>query len=343
MVVAVGPTVYKREVVPRPRWLEVWEKHRHTSLHWVVELFAEALGVFFYTYAGVGSTAGYVVGNILGLEGVSSILQIGFAYAFGILLAIVVCAATSSGHFNPCVTISFVLYKGFPPLKGLRYIIAQIFGGYIACLLVYAQWKDQIVAAEAVLTAKGTLEAVQFTAEGTGGILALYVAPGTNLARVLLNEFVVDTFIGMTIWACLDSTNFFSPPAAAPWLISFAYAVAIWGFSPVGIAANTARDLGGRFAAMSIYGMKASGGTYAALTALTNIPAQLFGATLYEIFLSDSSRVLPAPHVDFMWGHAHHLKARGVTDKLNLPTFNDLDDKARVDQFERASESKSSQ
>jgi hypothetical protein len=31
-------------------------------------------------------------------------------------------------------------------------------------------------------------------------------------------------------------------------------AAAIWGFSGVGLAANAARDLGGRFAAMTIWG-----------------------------------------------------------------------------------------
>jgi glycerol uptake facilitator-like aquaporin len=47
-------------------------------------------------------------------------LEVGFAYAFGILLAIVVCSATSGGHFNPCVSIAFTIYKGFPPLKAMR-------------------------------------------------------------------------------------------------------------------------------------------------------------------------------------------------------------------------------
>jgi glycerol uptake facilitator-like aquaporin len=48
------------------------------------------------------------------------LLQIGLAYAFGVLLSIVICAPTSGGHFNPCVTISFVVFKGFPPLKAIR-------------------------------------------------------------------------------------------------------------------------------------------------------------------------------------------------------------------------------
>ena len=56
------------------------------------------------------------------------------------------------------------------------------------------------------------------------------------------------------------------------------------------MAANSARDVGGRLAALSIWGLKASGGKYAALAALTNIPAMLLAVLLYELFLTDSSR-----------------------------------------------------
>lgn len=56
------------------------------------------------------------------------------------------------------------------------------------------------------------------------------------------------------------------------------------------MAANAARDVGGRLAAMAIYGLQASGGRYAAVAALTNILAMVFGAMIYEIFLTDSDR-----------------------------------------------------
>jgi hypothetical protein len=52
------------------------------------------------------------------------------------------------------------------------------------------QFKDLIVLVEDGLAAAGTLDAIQFTPNGTGGILGLYVNPGTNLMRALLNEFV---------------------------------------------------------------------------------------------------------------------------------------------------------
>lgn len=101
-----------------------------------------------------------------------------------------------------------VLFKGFPPLKALRYvnfvvvssirdlrstrryIVAQIFGAYIACLIIYAQYRDLIVAAETGLAAVGALNAIQFTPNGPAGIFALYAMPGSHLGRVFLNEFV---------------------------------------------------------------------------------------------------------------------------------------------------------
>ena len=94
-------------------------------------------------YKGVGATAGWVIGNIIKIEGLSSmscnqhnlhkmlltivfpsiiaLLQIGFGYAFGVLFALCVCASTSGGHFNPCVTIAFCVFKKFPVLKAMRW------------------------------------------------------------------------------------------------------------------------------------------------------------------------------------------------------------------------------
>jgi len=306
-------TVYLRDIKQRPGFLAAWEKHRLREARWVVELFAEALGVFFYCYAGVGSTAAYIVGTLADEPGLGSLLQIGFGYAFGVLLAIVICSGTSGGHFNPCVTISLVVFKGFPPIKALRYIIAQIFGAYIACLLIYVQYKDLISLVDQGLAVRGLLESIQFTPNGTGGIFALYTLPGANLSRVLLNEFVTDTVLSITIWACIDPTNFFVPPPAMPWVISFAYAVAIWGFGPTALAANSARDIGGRLAAITIWGTKASVGTYAALAALTNIPAMLFGVLLYEVFLADSSRVVSNQHLKYLVAHQKHEEQHGGT------------------------------
>jgi len=42
----MSDTIYLRDIRKRPGFLTVWEKHRDGSLHWCVELFAEAVRPF---------------------------------------------------------------------------------------------------------------------------------------------------------------------------------------------------------------------------------------------------------------------------------------------------------
>ncbi|KAJ8089212.1 hypothetical protein PM082_014460 [Marasmius tenuissimus] len=304
---STAPEVIHRKSVQTPlKAFTVWERNRHRSIHWLVECFAEFLGVFLYVYAGVGPQITFIVGPILQQQGLSSLLQVGLAYACGVIFAVVICAGTSGGHFNPCLTITFMVFKGFPPLKGLRYIVAQILGGYVACLLTYAQYSRYIHLAEAALEQAGTLDAVLFTPNGPAGAFGLYVMPGSNLGLVFMNEFVTDTVLALAIFGCLDPTNVFATPTTIPVFIAAAYAGAIWGLSIPGLAANSARDVGGRLAAMTIWGTRASGGSYAAIAALTNIVSTLIAFVLHEMLLADYSRVVPRPQREFMWLHMNH-------------------------------------
>lgn len=50
----------------------------------------------------------------------AGILQIGIAYALGILLALSVTFTTSGGHLSPAVTVCFCIFRGFPKLKAVR-------------------------------------------------------------------------------------------------------------------------------------------------------------------------------------------------------------------------------
>jgi glycerol uptake facilitator-like aquaporin len=176
-------------------------------------------GVFCYCYAGLGATAAFIVGNILKLDGIGSLFTIGVAYGLGIVVALVVCTATSGGHFSPAVTLVHVLFDGFSPTRALRYITAQILGGFLASIFVYWQWNTLIKDAEAALRTAGVYDTVNFTSLGPAGIFALYANPAAPLALVFLNEFVSDFFIGIVIAACLDPTNFFTPPVAKPWIV----------------------------------------------------------------------------------------------------------------------------
>jgi len=305
--IAVNPHVYQADILPRARFFRNWEYARHHRVHALIECVAEFVGVFFYVWFGVGSTASFILTNLGKQPGLGSLFQVGFGYMFGIVAGLSVAAATSGGHINPCVTIVFAMYRGFPWRKVPQYIIFQILGAYVACLCVYLAYKDVIIQLEEGLAAAGQTAAVMFTPNGPAGIFALYPNPGKPLGLIFWNEFVIDFVLGITIWAGLDPSNFFVPPAAAPWVIGAAYAGAIWGFSPANMAANSARDIGGRLMALTIWGKQAGGGSYAAIAALTNILATILAVTFYEFFMMDSSRVLPAAQRDFLSGHQAHL------------------------------------
>jgi hypothetical protein len=95
------------------------------------------------------------------------------------------------------------------------------------------------------------------------------------------------------------------------------------------VALNTARDVGGRLAAMAIWGTRANGGRYAAIAALTNIASTVLAYTFYEFILKDSSRstsymvvirallvlrihavVLTSAGKEFFIGHVAHKEHR---------------------------------
>ncbi|KAF5327448.1 hypothetical protein D9619_004228 [Psilocybe cf. subviscida] len=317
-----APVVHLGDIVKRPGVFTIWERRRNTpQVHWFMECFAEAFGVFLYVYFGVGSQIGWIFGNIIKQEGFSSVLQIGLAYAFGIVFAITICAPTSGGHFNPCVTIAMVIFKGFPKAKALRYIVSQIFGSFIASLVVYSQWKVMIDLSETAISAAGpgALQSVLFTPNGPAGAFGNYLLPGQTMPRVFMNEFVNCTVLAILIWACLDPSNIVIPPSVGTFVIAFGYAAAIWGFAVPGVSLNASRDVGARLAAMAIWGTAAAGDSYSAITALVNIPATLFGALIYETFLHDSDRVVSTASLEFIRAHTHNRRFHQATEGHEAP------------------------
>ena len=117
-------------------------------------------------------------------------LGIGLSYGVGIILAISICAPVSGAHLSPAITILAALFKGFPPLKAVRYVIAQILGAFVACLVVYVQYHNQIKPLTLALEAEGVLDKINFTPQGIAGSFALYPPVGASLVYVFINEFV---------------------------------------------------------------------------------------------------------------------------------------------------------
>jgi aquaporin Z len=70
---------------------------------------------------------------------------VGTALAQGFVLAVMVSSLghVSGGHFNPAVTLGFLLTRRIQPLLAVVYMVAQFAGGIAAALLVHALYPDE--------------------------------------------------------------------------------------------------------------------------------------------------------------------------------------------------------
>ncbi|KAB8293934.1 hypothetical protein EYC80_009407 [Monilinia laxa] len=212
------------------------------------------------------------------------------AEAMGVFF-FVTCGGTSGGHFNAAVTISCAAWLGFPWKKVPQYIFAQVFGSFMAAMLLIGQYYPQLT----TLAAEQGLEP-EFTR-------------WTRKYPLLLPRS--DPVIrGIVIWACHDPMNPFVSVAALPWVIGLGYATMIWGFADVTIELNSSRDLGARIVAAIFFGEDAFS-VYSAIPILTSIPAMLFGTALHEMIQRDSFGVIAKGH------NVHERGQEGVIEHLS--------------------------
>jgi hypothetical protein len=119
-----------------------------------------------------------------------------------------------------------------------------------------------------------------------------------------MQEFFVDAFIGIVIWACLDPANPFVSPQSVPFTIGLAYATMVWGFAGNTISTNLARDLGTRIVAAIFFGGKAFtiDNGYPWISILVNVPATLCAVCYYEVVIRDSLRRIQGGHARYEHG-----------------------------------------
>ncbi len=95
---------------------------------------AEAIGTFVVILVGDGAVAAAVFAGAVDGWGVAVLW--GLAVTFGIYVA----GPVSGAHFNPAVTITMALFRGFPAKRILPYILSQIAGAFAGAACVYWLW-----------------------------------------------------------------------------------------------------------------------------------------------------------------------------------------------------------
>ena len=188
---------------------------------------AELVGTFAFFFIGAGAicTDAYTSGGV-GL--------VGIALAHGLILSVMISAlgAISVGHFNPAVTIAFLVTGRIPVAQAVAYVIAQLVGGTIAGLLlraIFASVFPEAVSGPAHLGTPGLARDVSF---GTGVLieavltffllLAIYGTAVDERAPRSIAGFGIGLTIGLDILmggpltgAAMNPARTFGPAVAA--------------------------------------------------------------------------------------------------------------------------------
>ncbi|CAI4213852.1 unnamed protein product [Parascedosporium putredinis] len=265
---------------------------------------AEFTGVCFFVFPALASVATYILhaDSELGVSAFGSHFQTGCAFAVGVAAAIITCAPTSGGHFNPAITLAMAFWQDFP-------------GGRHPCTSSAKSPAPSSPACSssassgprsASSTSPSSPPASPRRRRRPASILCSFPdAHGqANIAYLFMIEFFADAFIGIAIWAALDPANPFVKPAGIPFVIGAAYAVIIWGSA----AWASAPTWPGTSVPVS----------YAPIAILVNIPATLLATAFYEFVLRDSMAIISQGHTTCKDGSAalyRHLHKLGLVDE----------------------------
>lgn len=98
--------------------------------------FAEFISTLIFVFAGQGSGMAFNKLTHDGSNTPSGLVAAAVAHGFGLFVAVAISANISGGHVNPAVTVGAFLGGNITLFRGLLYIIAQLVGSIIACLLL---------------------------------------------------------------------------------------------------------------------------------------------------------------------------------------------------------------
>ena len=159
------------------------------------------------------------------------------ALAHGIILSVMVTALMRiSGHFNPAVTLTFMIVRRIEPVMGVVYMIAQFMG---AILAAYAL--------------KGLLPAAAVDATRVGGQM---VAGTISFGGAVALEMIATFFL---VWVIFGTAVDPDAPRVGGFAIGLTIAADILAIGPLtGASMNPARSFGpaivsGIFEAQAVY------------------------------------------------------------------------------------------
>jgi aquaporin TIP len=157
---------------------------------------AEAIGTFTLIFIGVLAISAAKIAGAP--EGIVNLASIAFAHGLAIAVMVAALGAVSGGHFNPAITLGFVVTGRMPIARALLYWIAQLVGATLAGLLLVQVIGADFVAAGTPDLGLGMLSGAAITLEAVGTFFLVFVVFGTAVDE-RAPKSVYPMAIGLTI------------------------------------------------------------------------------------------------------------------------------------------------
>ncbi|MDF1502441.1 aquaporin [Roseisolibacter sp. H3M3-2] len=126
-------------------------------------LVAEFLGIFAVVFLGGGAI-------LMAQQGAGNLLTV--ALAHGVVYAALVSATLRvSGHFNPAVTLGFLVTRRIQPMMAALYVVAQLVGAMAAAYALKGTFPE-----EAFAGARGSTQSIALAVEGGQAFLLEAIA-----------------------------------------------------------------------------------------------------------------------------------------------------------------------
>jgi aquaporin TIP len=121
---------------------------------------AEFISTLIFVFAGVGSAIAYNKLTDNAALDPAGLVGIAICHGFALFVAVSVAANISGGHVNPAVTFGLAVGGQITIITGILYIIAQLGGSIVACLLLHFVTGGLAVPTHNVATGVGPFEGV---------------------------------------------------------------------------------------------------------------------------------------------------------------------------------------
>ena len=179
---------------------------------------AEAIGTFALTFIAVLSIV--AVSRVRGPVGLANLASIGLAQGLTIMVMVASLGAVSGGHFNPAITLGFVVTRRIRFLAGAAYWLAQLVGASLAAFLL-----------------------VPIIGAGFVGLGAPALGVGISFWSGVVLEAVGTFFLVLAVFGTAVDGR--APKSIYPIAIGLTIAFDIMAFGPLtGGAVNPARAIG---------------------------------------------------------------------------------------------------